>query len=227
MKEKEKSRLPFIGLNEHGHVRIYYNGLLPHWRQSGCTYFVTFRLADSVPRAVLDKWEYEKTRWLRKLGLNDWVKAYEKLPKVEQRRFERHFGALVNDYLDSGRGSCVLRDPKCAEIVAEALDHFHPTRVITGDFVIMPNHVHVLLRPNPGVELEDLMHSIKGFTANRINELLGRTGTLWKKDSYDHIVRDSAQLLRIQRYIRANPEKANIRDGEFVLSEVEYEVMVW
>ena len=227
----DKTDLPFRAFNEYGEVRTYSHGFLPHWRQADCTYFVTFRLGDSVPQAVLREWEQERKRWMRKAGLNreeidekDWRKAYVKLPRDLRREFERQFSKRMHEYLDRGYGSCALRDPRCAKVVAEALDYFHPVRTITGDFAVMPNHVHVLLRPNAGFELEDMLHSIKSFTANRINKIVGEEGPLWQKESYDHIVRDGEELRLIQNYIRSNPEKAGLRDGEFVVSKAEYDL---
>jgi type I restriction enzyme R subunit len=56
--------IPFRGFDEFGDMHSYYHGHLPHWRQSGCTYFVTFRLADSLPQRVVDEIEYERDQWL-------------------------------------------------------------------------------------------------------------------------------------------------------------------
>ncbi len=86
----------------------------------------------------------------------------------------------------------------------------------------MPNHVHVLLTPVTPFELRDVLKSIKGYTARRINVLLGRKGAVWQRDSYDHIVRDMNQLESFQRYIRGNPRKAGLRIGEYRLFEAEY-----
>lgn len=129
---------------------------------------------------------------------------------------------MLNESLDKCEGACVLRDVSIARKVATALDHFHLSRVMTGDFVVMPNHVHALLTPCPGYDLEDILHSIKSFTANQINQALGQTGSLWQRESYDHIVRDLQQLEAYQQYIAANPFKAKLRDGEYILSRAAY-----
>ncbi len=63
------NRPPFVPFDECKAVRIYRRNL-PHWRQDGTTYFVTFRLGDSLPRRVLDQWEYEKQLWLAARGIN-------------------------------------------------------------------------------------------------------------------------------------------------------------
>jgi len=219
-------KLPFKPFDERGGLRIYYNGFLPHWRQTGCTYFVTFRLADSVPRKVLDEWRYDRDTWLAARGIDtassNWTRDLRRLSAEDRRLFERYFARRLFEYLDRGHGTCHLRNPTIATMVADAMSYFHGMRLDTGDFVIMPNHVHALMTPYSGYELEDVLHSVKSFTANRINKALGRSGTLWMEESYDHIVRDGEELFRIQQYVRRNPEKAKLKAGEFSLHEAEY-----
>ncbi len=88
----------------------------------------------------------------------------------------------------------------------------------------MPNHVHALLTPMDGFELEDILHSIKSYTANKINQVLNQRGHFWQRESYDHIVRDTEQLQAYQDYIAANPSKAKLSKGEYILSRAEYRV---
>ncbi len=74
----------------------------------------------------------------------------------------------------------------------------------------MPNHVHVLVSPLPGFNLKDILHSWKSYSAHQINKHLGKSGALWKQESYDHIVRNQDELTRIRKYIRNNPNKAGL-----------------
>ena len=221
-----RTSIPFRGFDDRGDVRIYDHGILPQGRQTGCTYFVTFRLADSIPRKVLEEIEHERRLWLRARGIDpddlNWKQRLSRLPIVDQRLYERLVGKLVNKSLDECHGTCVLRDPSLGSKVAESLVHFHEIRIFTGDFVVVPNHVHVLLTPCNGYELEDVLHSIKSFTANEINRALNKNGALWQRESYDHIVRDLEQLHAYKDYIAANPSKARLRSGEFVHSQAEY-----
>jgi putative transposase len=212
-----KEAIRFQGFDELGQVRIYSHAMLPHWRQTGCTYFVTFRLADSIPENVLAELEYERRLWLRHRDINadaaDWKQLFFKLPSTERRTYEKLVGCLLNRALDSCHGSSCLRNPAIGNSMATALDYFHGERVLTGDFVVMPNHVHVLLTPMEGHELEDILHSIKSYTAKQINRSLSQTGAFWHRDSYDHIVRDAEQLIAYQEYTAANPIKAKLRQG--------------
>ncbi len=222
--------IPFFPFNEFGEVRIYQHGDLPHWRQDGCTYFVTFRLADSLPQSVLVELQEERESWLRcrgiDPGLETWRESLARLPKSEQREFEKQVGDRLNKALDLGAGSCVLREPSISGLVADALSFYHGTRVWTGDYVVMPNHVHVLLTPMSGYELEEILQAVKSYTSKRINERTGNEGPLWQRESYDHIVRDAGQLGAFQKYIRNNPTKAGLRDGDFRMSgEVCYEIV--
>ena len=74
----------------------------------------------------------------------------------------------------------------------------------------MPNHVHLLILPSPGSQLELLLKNMKGSTARWCNQLLGRSGRFWQPDSYDHIVRSLEQLAQYRQYIADNPSKAGI-----------------
>ena len=223
-----KTSIPFRGFDEQGEIRIYHHGILPHWRQAGCTYFVSFRLADSIPKHVLQALEEERTLWLKARGIEstsrDWKRPFAALSAKEKRQYEQLVGRLVNKSLDECHGSCALREPGIAKHVASALDYFHGTRVLTGNFVVMPNHVHALLTPMDSFELEDILHSIKSFTANEINRVLGQTGQFWQRESYDHLVRDTEQLQAYQEYIKANPTKAKLSVGEYILAQAEYHV---
>jgi len=175
---------------------------LPHWQQEGVTYFVTFRLADSLPYERLEALQQEREDWLKQ----------HKEPKSDSARAEYHqlFSRRVQDWLDAGEGSCCLRDPAIAQIVTDALKHFEGDRYSLGKWVVMPNHVHVLVTPMNGCKLPEILHSWKSFSSNKINKYLNRKGQLWQHESYDHIVRSPEQLARIQQYITDNPKKAGI-----------------
>jgi putative transposase len=87
--------------------------------------------------------------------------------------------------------------------------------------VVMPNHIHALFVQNPDWPLEKLLHTWKSFTARKINALLKRSGSLWQRDYFDRLVRDQGHFANCVRYIRRNPEKGNLRPGEYILYENE------
>lgn len=223
--------IPFRAFDERGEIRIYYHGVLPHWRQTGCMYFVTYRQADALPSAVIREFEYERNEWLSHRGIDasllkngecKWKDTVGKLSATDQRNYEKVMAKKLNKYLDAGHGSCVLKRPDIRKVVADSLEFFHEQRVWTGDYVVMPNHVHVLMRPMPEFDLEDILQAVKSYTATRINQLLGTEGRFWMRESYDHIVRDFEQLEAFQIYIAGNPKKANLRSDEYTLRQVNY-----
>jgi Rad3-related DNA helicase/REP element-mobilizing transposase RayT len=187
----------------------HYGRYLPHWRQPGASYFVTFRLGDSVPSVKLKQWEHELKTWLEK----------HPEPHSEADRLEYHqqFSERFQQWLDAGEGECVLKNPKVSAIVENALRHFDGERYVLGHYVIMPNHVHTLVRPLGDAALAEITHSWKSFTAHEINGLLNRKGSLWQPESFDCIVRHEAQLEKFSAYICENPAKANLEPNEFRL----------
>jgi type I restriction enzyme R subunit len=196
-------------------VRIYRRHL-PHWRQEGATYFVTFRLADSIPRPVAEGWDSERVTWYQAHGLSVdlsdevWESRYRAIAETERRAFERDQAKRLFAELDRCHGGCHLRSPEASSLVTEALHFFDGQRLRCGDYVTMPNHLHWLVQPCPGEELEELLRSVKSYTARRINAHLGRSGPFWQKENYDHIVRDTRELSRTREYIAANPAKAGL-----------------
>ena len=191
---------------------------LPHWQQKGALYFVTFHLADSLPAPLLVQWHAERAAWL-KGHPEPWT------PEIEREYHERFSGAIER-WLDAGHGSCVLRQRECGEIVAGALRHFDGERVAMLCFVVMPNHVHALFVLRGGWTLEQMVHSWKRFSSVRINRIIGSEGELWQRDYFDRMIRDQPHLGKVIRYIRRNPAKARLREGEFVLWESEF-VQTW
>lgn len=198
-----------------------YRRNLPHWRAKDAVYFVTFRLADSIPGAVLDRWRDERETWLMSYGLNGrlsragWKRRYGLIPENVRVAFERHEARRLFIELDRGHGKCQLRHPEAAAIVAGALRFHDGSRLRCGDFVVMPNHVHWLIQPLHEELLEKLLQSVKQFSCKGINRWLGRRGTLWQGESHDHIVRDREELGRIRKYIADNPAKVGLREGEY------------
>jgi len=175
-----------------------YQGNLPHWHQQGVSYFVTFRLADSIPQEKLDRWRFERENWFSHHA--------EPYSPEEQREFYFLFSERVQQYLDAEHGACVLRRRDASRIVTGTMRFFDGKRYNLDESIVMPNHVHVLLVPTNGHCLEEILHSWKSYTAHEINKLLGRDGQLWQHESYDHLVRSEKQLHALRRYIRNNPK---------------------
>lgn len=198
--------------NPYADIRFTANRL-PHWQQEGVVYFVTFRLADAIPRKLRTQWESEREAWLR-LHPEPWTAEAE-------HEYHERFSGATERWLDAGHGSCILRRRECGEIVAAALRYFDGDRAAIISSVVMPNHVHAIFVQNPDWPLEKLLRSWKSFTSRKINSLVGRDGSLWQRDYFDRLVRDQKHFANCIRYVRRNPQKAHLHNREFILYESE------
>src|SRR5882672_7781997 len=160
-----KTLIPF---DQFSRLKVRSRGYVPHWEIDGATYFITYRLYDSLPRHVVARLKEERRRLSRKA-----------------------FGLALDRELDEGRGAAYLRDPRMAAVVAENLKHFHAERYDLMAWCVMPNHVHVVLTPFIG--LKGILHSWKSYTAHRASEILGVT-KFWAREYYDHIIRNDREL---------------------------------
>ena len=203
-----------------GEVEVYWTDL-PHWRQEGATYFVTFRLADSIPRRILQHWAELRDNWCQAHGLvrtleaRIWNERYRAIPEAERRVFERQqLGHLLVE-LDRCHGSSELRNSEAASIVADSLSFFDRRLLRCGDFIVLPTHVHWLVLPYSGIKLEGILQSTKRYSATRINQILNRSGRLWQPGSFDHIVRDRDELSKIREYIQENGVNAGLSPDDY------------
>jgi type I restriction enzyme R subunit len=172
---------------------------LPHWQQEVTWLFVTWRLADSLPDAVVRKLDERRKRW----------EASHPKPWTDEERKEhnRLFTLAFESLLDDAHGSCILKNPAMSDIVVDALLHFQGERYALDCFVVMPNHVHVLFYLLGESRLEDVIGSWKRFSARQINKLLSREGALWQSEYWDRLIRSERHIRWVREYIERNPEK--------------------
>jgi hypothetical protein len=135
---------------------------LPHWQQSGAVYFVTFRLADAISKHLREELEQQRRIWLR-YHPEPWTAEVE-------REYHQRFTGAIERWLDVGYGSCLLRRPAGARIVAETLQHFDGQRYSQIAWVVMPNHVHALFSLYEDCLLEKVLHT------GRVSLPIGSTG---------------------------------------------------
>ena len=184
---------------EHG----VYNGNLPHWRQSTVCYFVTFRTIDSIPQVKLNHWLSERDQWLRE----------HPQPRTNEQSAEYHrlFTRKIEHWLDQNYGECLLANKQYKKIVIDALLYFNDVRYRLWEYTVAVNHVHLLIEPLGDHELNDILRSIKSYTANAINKARGANGHFWQKEYFDHILRSEEQFFGIVKYIRKHDGKvANV-----------------
>ncbi len=164
----------------------FYRRDLPHFLPNDEPYFVTFRLADTLPRAVIE----ERAR----------------------RALKEHDGMTftqLDGYLGQGHGPLWLKEPAIAEIVKEALHYRDGKEYLLHAYTIMPNHVHMVITLGNQLNLFEVLQSLKSHTARQCNIILVRSGTFWQHESYDHVIRDG-EFGRIVFYILRNPVKAGL-----------------
>lgn len=192
-------------------INIRKGAYLPHWTRDSATYSVTFRLADSLPKFVVDAWIAERENIIKTAK-----QMNRPLSREEEKRLQFLFSEKVDSYLDAGHGKCWLREPGIARIVADAIQHFDGQRYNLLAWCVMPNHAHVVFQAIPSYELPDVLHSWKSFSANQANKALKRKGEFWQPEYYDHLIRDEADLSHSMEYVLENPLKAGLKNWEWV-----------
>jgi type I restriction enzyme R subunit len=207
-KVAEASRLrSYSFYDEESPVDRRHGAFLPHWNQAGAIYFVTFRLADSLPQEKLKTYSQERELWF----------ANNPEPHTPEQKadYSERFPKRLQEWLDAGYGSMILRDPAANRIVNDAIRHFEGDRYMLDEFVVAANHVHALITPKEGHELGEILHSWKSFTAKELLKLPMASGlstrpTVWQKESWDHIVRSEGSLEKFREYIRAHRSGAGV-----------------
>ena len=183
----------------------HHRGYLPHLKVVGAAYFVTFRLADSLPRAVVLRLKEQRDDWFRQFATE----------QPNCRRAPCHsvlawYAAEVDSVLDQHTGAAWLRTPRIADLVTNALKHFDGEHYRLHAWCVMPNHVHVVLRPAGSYALEEILQNWKSYTGHAANKLLRKSGSFWQRESYDHWIRDEMDFAHCVRYTEDNPVKAGL-----------------
>ena len=193
---------------------------LPHWSQAGTVCFLTWRTADSLPKAVLQRWQAERMQLLRAAGIDAAKDVRSQINELDTdiaKQVRRQLFQSWDRYLDQAHGECLLKRPELASLVAESLMFFDGDRYVLYDYVIMPNHVHLLAAFDTDERMVAQARSWKRFTAGQINKRLGLTGSFWQTDTFDHLVRDEEAFRGLQQYIAQNPINAGLQPHEFLL----------
>jgi len=195
---------------------------LPHWDVEDATFFVTACLAGSIPAQGL----------IRLQTYRDQLECQPQPASMSVEDWETHKHKMVfarfDEIVDSEPAVRHLAVPAAASAAEGSLRHFAGERYDLVAFVVMPSHFHWVFHPRadwvqasvederqagkpaPRTPRERIMQSVKGYSAYQCNRLLGRHGEFWQDESYDHVVRDDDELLRIIEYVENNPVKAGL-----------------
>lgn len=201
---------------------------LPHWEQAGTVCFITWRTRDSMPADVVKRWVAERDALLRSAGLEPVSRnrpasdksglraQLVKLPPAVRYKLQWMLTECFEQYLDRGHGACALRQRALQEIVRDSLLKFDGDRYELTDFVIMPNHIHLLAAfPEEGAMRKQCSNR-KRYTAREINKALGRRDEFWQEDEFDHLVRTLEYFDRYRDYIAENGSKANLPQSDYL-----------
>ncbi len=210
--------------------KFYYRRHLPHYQPSEATYFVTFRLAGSLPAEAIEQLRYDRERVKKRIEEID----NRKTRTDEWMEFNDDYFARFDRLLDKNEtGPLWLIDPQIASIVKKSIHHRDQKEYGLLSYCIMPNHVHMVFEINTTNQVEEsavndvgrndiptynspplfrIMQSLKRYTAREANRILIRNGAFWQNESYDHVVRDDNDLSRIVDYILMNPVSAGLVD---------------
>jgi REP-associated tyrosine transposase len=210
--------MPFEFFDPTQEVFVHYRKL-PHWEQAGATSFITWRTIDSIPEATIRRWRVERAGWLRRHYIEpqsgNWREQLRSLSTAARREFHQHFTQAWMDCLDACHGACQLKSPALSALVAEALLYFDNQEYLLADFVVMPNHVHVLVQFPAEGQCKRRCRAWKHYTATEINLHLGKSGRFWQVESFDHLVRSPEQFAYLRDYIANNGPRAGLRPGEY------------
>ena len=176
---------------------MHTQGNLPHWSQASKLYFVTFRLNDSMPDYVMEKFKSYCDWRERMLELHGFVP--EEMTKYEIDKRNR-----MMEYIDAGHGECLLKNPEVREILCHCIEKMNGHNSRVHCYVIMPNHVHLILETFDNQKASGLIGRLKSISTHMINKSLGRKGSLWQYEIYDRLIRNAEHYWRSVRYIARN-----------------------
>lgn len=164
---------------------------LPHFDAAKVYQSISYRLADSVPRSTITSFE-------------------RRLDSLTSGERSRRLRFLIESYADASYGECLLSDHDVARIVYDCWSEGNGCTHHLIAWVIMPNHVHLLIKQVDGFPLGKLVQRWKSGSSRLINRTLGRSGRLWMPDYWDRYVRDHEHFRRVAAYIHDNPVKAGL-----------------
>jgi putative transposase len=183
------------------HTTRFRRGKLPHWEVDGGRYFVTVRLADSLPAEAVHRLQ----------EIHHQLSAIESA-SVPFADLQRQYFRTMEKYLDNGAGASLLKQRDCAQAVLNELSTLTEWQVDVPHHTIMPNHWHALIVPRSDCErsLPEIMKRLKGRTAKQVRSLAGGSGPVWQREWFDRWIRDAAEWERTVTYIHENPVKAGL-----------------
>ena len=198
----------------------FYRHYLPHYQQPGQAYFITWSLKDAVPAKALHSYTLQLEMLKSHITMHKLEKSENFIIESledEYHAIRRKYIKAYNDLLDAERNPIInLSKPEYTEIIIGSLKFWEGKKLNNCAITIMSNHVHwvfeILEKDEEGnpVYLQDIMQSVKRFSANRINKLENRQGHLWQKENFDTTIRDNKHMYNAVNYTLNNPVAAGL-----------------
>lgn len=198
----------------------FHKANLPHFQHPGQAYFVTWNLHDAIPKLALK--DYTEKIKQKRINIDFAEKSKQTSEQISELKLEynilrKKMMKATEDLLHL-KNKCVvdLSKPDNTTIVLNALCYWEGKKLKNLAICIMPNHVHWVLQliekdeNGKPIWLEDVLKSVKQFSASQINLLEQQKGTLWQKESWDTTIRDHRHLYEAIEYTRNNPVKAGL-----------------
>ena len=207
---------------------------LPHFQQPGQAYFITWCLKGAIPKHALKRYsdelkmlklqiageaagEADSDPLIKEANRNwlhpNWLHPHPLLQKYYAVR--RKYIKAFNDLLDADKNPKInLNKPENLIVVVDALKFWEGKKLTNHAFCVMPNHVHWVVellkidQQGKPVYLEDILYSVKRFSATEINKHENRSGKMWQKESFDTTIRDEKHMYNAIEYTRNNPVNA-------------------
>ncbi len=200
--------------------RYFYRRYLPHIQPVDTILFVTYSVKFEYPNSFYESLKRKK---------DDFLKGLKHISEKDQKEKMYNFNKSQFDITDNFIAKLIkspewLRNPQIANIIKNSLFYKHKKEYDLICYCIMPNHVHILIKPLFKTEdrpfsIASIMKNHKSYTAVKSNEILKRNGQFWHWGYYDHYIRDEKEFYNVIRYILNNPVKAglvkNYEDWEF------------
>jgi len=193
---------------------------LPHFQQPGQEYFVTWCTKDAVPPKAMESYSKQLKEVRNQIDNAKSNNADDEIImelKLKFSRTRKKYMKAFDDllHLQTDLSINISKDDNTKAVI-NALCFWDGKKLENYAICAMPNHVHWVFRVyekdenGEPVYLQDIMQSVKRFSANQINKLENRSGSVWHNESYDTTIRDNFHLYNAINYTINNPVKAGL-----------------
>ncbi|MCF7815334.1 MAG: hypothetical protein K9N09_12215 [Candidatus Cloacimonetes bacterium] len=190
--------------------REFYRRNLPHYQPGNGIFFITTCLAKALSTKIISELKQ------RKIDFQNMIKKVSENQKIfVLKEFHRSYFRDFESFIHSQSKKDWLIRTSIQQVIKENLLFWDGVRYKLIAFCIMPNHLHLMIKPfqkgkHMYESLSKIMFTMKSFTANECNKILDRSGQFWLHESYDHYIRNFKDYEYHLKYLLENPVKSNL-----------------